>query len=246
MPFGQLSKGIGSPYKSERHNPELRKSERQTGPRGDEKAVFKRLEALHHVEESIRRFVERDLIALLRESRTLRAAAVEAGTIQLATNRVRIELGSRLAESRSGRSSVWIEFDQRHDALIAGIDGPGWLPRLTDEQSRVLGIALVGLFKMCAVDWVRALPETRPRAGEGVPEPAGVIEAPDDDLPRLRDRFHVPAVRHDGEPALVSLLPLAGVSVTWKRWVEAWQREQAGARHPSRFLKGYTILGDRG
>jgi hypothetical protein len=35
------------------------------------------------------------------------------------------------------------------------------------------------------------------------------------------------------------------VSVTWKRWVESWQREQAGAKYPARFLKGYTILGHR-
>src|SRR5438876_11244753 len=57
----------------------LRKSERRAPGDADEKGAFKRLESLHHVEESIRRFVERDLIALLRESRTLRPAAIEVG-----------------------------------------------------------------------------------------------------------------------------------------------------------------------
>jgi hypothetical protein len=220
----------------------LRKSEHRAGagPRGDEKAAFKRLEALHHVEDSIRRFVERDLIALVHESRTLRDAAVEVGTIHLATNRVRIELRSQLVEPESARSRLWIEFDERHDALIAGIGGPGWLPRLTEEQRRVMSTALIGLFKMCAVDWVRVLPEMRPRSEDGGPDRADVVEA-QEDLPWLLDRFHVPAVRRDGVAA-VSLLPFRSVSVTWKRWVETWQREQGGAKHQARFIKGYTIL----
>ena len=40
-------------------------------------------------------------------------------------------------------------------------------------------------------------------------------------------------------PALAApaaaLYPFTSVVVTWRRWVEAWKREQAGAKHLARF-----------
>ena len=123
---------------------------------GDAKGAYKRLESLHHVEDSIRRFVDRDLIALLRESRTLRSASIGVGSIHVATNRIRIELRSSLTDDTS--PGLWIEFDELHDALIAGVAGPAWVNLLVDEQSRVLSMALIGMFKMCGVEWIRARP----------------------------------------------------------------------------------------
>jgi hypothetical protein len=221
----------------------LRRAERRGPGHGDEPTAFKRLEALHHVEESIRRFVERELIALLGQSRTLRGAAIEAGHVLVATNRIRIELLTAAASTETAadgkptttESGLWIELYYQHDALVAGVEGPGWLAGLIEEQVDVLNLALIGLFPMCGVDWVHAfpdphanahvratdyLPELAPVAGRGT----GTIEA----------------------AATTVLYPISRVVVTWRRWVEAWKREQSGARHPGRFIEGYTILpGDR-
>jgi hypothetical protein len=216
----------------------LRGSERRPVDNRDDKRAYRRLEALHHVEESIRRFVDRDFITLLAESRTLRAAAITAGELRLATNRVRIELRSALTED--SEEGPWLEFDERHHALIAGIEGPGWLDRLDEEQARVLGVAVVGLFKMCGVEWIRARPDTRSHAGRIVPELAGVAEGPASPIAYGPPGAELPA--DHAETPVTTLIPFRTVSVTWKRWVEAWQREQAGAKHPTRFLEGYTIF----
>jgi hypothetical protein len=261
----------------------LRRAERRGAGRsqGDKPTAFKRLEALHHVEESIRRFVDRDLIALLAQSRTLRDAAIAAGQIHLATNRIRIELRMTGAAAGSGSTSetetetatetghppvrqseaepagggLWIELEHQHDALIAGLDGPAWLPRLAPEQTRVLDLALIGFFKMCGIEWVRAVPDpnTRPRPHVSLPELAAVPVPDgsalaagggedDESLELERPRAPGTSARHEGPPATSLLYPFAGVVVTWRRWVEAWKRERAGAKHPARFVEGYTIL----
>jgi hypothetical protein len=228
----------------------LRKAERRARAQADEKGAFKRLEALHHVEESVRRFVERDFIALLDQSRSLRDAAIETGEIHLATNRIRVELRTSgpLAEASRPGAGVWIELDQRHDALIAAIEGPGWLQGLSDEQARVLTIATIGLFQMCGVDWVRVLPDPHPHSGTSLAElatvpSAGHLASADvtDEL-FVRERSGPAPAPADPTPAAIALFPFTAVLVTWRRWVEAWKREQAGAKHPARFLDGYTIL----
>lgn len=222
----------------------LRKADRKTRGDGDDKRAFKRLESLHHVEESIRRFVDREFIALLRGSRTLQASAIEVGAIHLATNQVRIELRSAVAGPKS--PGLWVEFDERHDALIAGVEGPGWLHRLSEEQARVLHMALVGLFKKCGIDWIRATPLLP--TGPGSPDPSTVAGIPPGTSPEgqdglnPRERGMLATTRGEGEPSGTTLLPFGSVAVTWRRWVEAWGREQSGAKHTARFIEGYTIL----
>jgi hypothetical protein len=247
----------------------LRRAERGGASQGDKPTTFKRLQALHHVEESIRCFVERDLIELLVQSRSLRDAAIEAGRIHVATNRIRIELritgasagsesgaeaehlGAGESEAESPGGGLWIDLDYHHDALMARVEGPAWLPHLTREQARVLNLALIGLFKMCGVQWVRAVPDPRSHSHDSLPELAAVpapggssrAEGEDeDDEARERQRPSHAAPEYGGPPATTTLFPFAGVIVTWRRWVEAWKREASGAKHAPRFFEGYTIL----
>ena len=94
------------------------------------------------------------------DGRLLHTTAIEVGEIHLSTNRVRVQLRSYLDDPDS--PGVALEFDERHDALIAAIVGPGWLNRLSEDQTRVLNLALIGLLKKCGVDWVHATPAPRP------------------------------------------------------------------------------------
>ena len=102
---------------------------------GREQAALKHREALHHVEESVRRLVEREFAALLHESRSLGDWSIEPGSIHLATNRIRIEL---LAGERD-RPSLWIDLEERSGMLAAGVSQPGWLESLSLDQRRTLG-----------------------------------------------------------------------------------------------------------
>ena len=117
-----------------------------------EGAALKRREALHHVEESVRRFVERDLVALLHETRALGQANVRVGAIHLATNRIRIELLSGARDA----SGFWFDLEERFDVLAAGVSLPAWVAVLDDSKRHVLSGSLLGLYKMSGVSLVHA------------------------------------------------------------------------------------------
>jgi hypothetical protein len=115
---------------------------------GREKAALKHIEALHHVEESVRRLVEREFAELLRESRSLGDWSIEPGSIHLATNRIRIEL---LAGERD-RPSLWINLEERSGQLAARVSQRGWLEQLNREQRRTSADAVAGLYKISGVE----------------------------------------------------------------------------------------------
>jgi hypothetical protein len=75
--------------------PKLYKSLRRAERHGNQNAVRKLLAARHHVEQSVGRFIERELVALLRRSKGWAGLPIEAGPIHLATNRIVVELCCR-------------------------------------------------------------------------------------------------------------------------------------------------------
>ena len=100
----------------------LRRAERRALKTGDWHNARGHLESLHHIEEAIRRFAERELLAYINglpawEGRNLRLAAVEAGS-----NRVRIEL----ACPATGTDRLVISFDEQSGWLLAGAVDPEW------------------------------------------------------------------------------------------------------------------------
>ncbi len=106
-------------------------------------------EGLHHVEESVRHFVERDLIATLAASQTWgNTHTVASGEIHLATNSIRIELCCPAL----GGEPVQLEFANRAGRLVAGIDEPGWLITLPPSQREAFHDALAGFWKLSGVE----------------------------------------------------------------------------------------------
>ncbi|MFO0951946.1 MAG: hypothetical protein U0835_12495 [Isosphaeraceae bacterium] len=129
-----------------------------------EKTALRRREALHHVEEALRKFVERELLTLLRGSRGLGGSVLILGETVLATNRVRLEL-IRREDGHDEPHPLVIDVEERSGRLVAGVHEPGWLDRLTSEERVTLADALAGLFKKCGVDLVQT-------PGEVVPGPS--------------------------------------------------------------------------
>jgi hypothetical protein len=163
---------------------------------GREQAVLKHREALHHVEASVRRLVEREFAALLHESRRLGHWSIGPGSIHLATNRIRIELA---AGNREG-PSLWIDLEESAGILAAGVSQPGWLESLSADERTTFGDAVAGLYKISGVERVHtpgdrlSISQVTPVVAGGVPVPLGSID-------------------------------FANVVIPWRAWVEAWEGE---------------------
>jgi hypothetical protein len=176
---------------------------------------------------------------------------VTAGEIDLSSNRIRIELCCpELAEA-----STWVAFEELSGWLVAGVAAPGWLPRLSAERARTLTTALAGLYKKSGVDLIRQQIEaglgTAVRsydiADEGIvvwPGEGYACEAvyPLRDGPSIEPRT-IAGTCPVALPALeTSRLLFCDVPIFWERWVEAWEREQAGKGQPEPLLPGVYLL----
>lgn len=108
-------------------------------------------EQLHHVEQAIRFFVDRELISLLRHTNALGDFRVECTTIQTASNSLSIELEC------SGQldQPVQIRFQEQSGWLIATIAKSGWLSSIPAEQRRAMDHALEGFYRKGGIDLVR-------------------------------------------------------------------------------------------
>jgi len=124
----------------------LRRAER----RGRRRAARRHLDALHHVEESIARFAERELIELLRQSRGWDSLPLGVARVVLATNRIRIDLVN------PGRADepLGIVFDCRSQRILARVLPPAWLDALSEAQKTVLADALAGFCNLAGADAV--------------------------------------------------------------------------------------------
>jgi hypothetical protein len=206
----------------------LRRAERRAAKTANWGAARKHLDGLHHVEEAIHNFADRELLCYVNDtpawaSGPLRLAAVECGS-----NRVRLEL----ACPRVGTGRMSVTFEEQSGWLLAGTDDPGW--RLTEEQSAVLDLALTGFYKVAGVDLLRSDIES----ALGRPWPydvcdAGLVVWPDHDAEVLYDLNAEPEI----VPHVISGKPpeeLPTVSadrlifccrpVPWVDWVTAWEQ----------------------
>lgn len=124
----------------------LRKARRK----GRSRSARRAQEGLHHVEIEIRRFVERELLALLRQWSGWNALPITLGKVGLATNRIRIEL--RCPELPA--ESLWIYLDDRDNTLITWLDPPDWLDQLSNSRREGLTTALQIFFQLAGAQSV--------------------------------------------------------------------------------------------
>lgn len=165
---------------------------------GHDGAAARHREAIHHVEEAVRRLVERDIAALLNASRSLGDRVVEPGSIRLATNRIRVELIDRRGEG----PGLWVDLEDVAAALFAGIHRAGWLEGLDVRERRPLADALAGLYKIGGVQRIRPADD---RA-------ANLANCPNEKSPAL-----VPGP-----------VDFAAVEIPWGEWVAVWDAHAAG------------------
>jgi len=229
----------------------LRRAERKARASGNWQAARKHLQALRHVELSLRRYVERELLELLAQSKGWDGVAASVGEIRLGAHCVRIGLHCPSLSSRPLR----IALEVQSGWLLARVMPPGWADALLPQQRGVLGNALVGLYKTAGVEVLSeqvaaAFPPPVPAFAMS---PRGLVVWPDAALavemvyalqngallvPQLvmgTPRRWLPALER-------SQVAFREVPVPWQRWVEVWQQDQSGRGEPDEILPEVPIL----
>lgn len=182
---------------------------------------------VEHVAGSLQKFVEREMVALLLQSRAWRGVRVSAGPVHLATNRVAFEVAHADYPDRA----VLIEVRHHHGQLVARLRKTGWLEELGEDQVRVFATCLAALYKRADVDLVRE------QVLAGLPPPVASLEFTADAV-LVRPALHAATVAYrlgtdegDEHEALRGLV-FGRQRLPWAMWVECWRRDQEGAGHP--------------
>jgi hypothetical protein len=222
--------------------------------KGDDHDVAKHREALHHVEEAIWKFADRELVSMLNEAKPFRAHDVAVHDVELGSNRVRIVLA---CPSVDGEHAA-IVLDQQSGWLVAGVPQLGWIDRLADDQRAMFETALAGFYKLAGVELVREQLESLLRGRDDAAPPPydisdeGLVVWPGDGYESeavyaLNARELSPLLRGAPcdrvPPSLTGLHAVFGKEpIRWSAWTRAWEQLAAGAA-PPRIVVGPSLLG---
>ena len=205
---------------------------------------------LHHEATAVRHFIERELIAVLRESRTFRDYTITVADVELTTNRVLV----KIQETSMPDHPIELEFSEQSGWLAAVIRDTGWLDNMEPDDAQVFKAALTGLYKLAAVDLVReqiesqisiATPQT---PAEPIPSssiqvhpydigPSGLVIWPNgsyetelhyplDETPVTHPRPRFLARACGLNPLPIEALVFNYHVVEWDEWRQFWDNEQ--------------------
>ena len=229
----------------------LRYAERQARADGSWNSVRKHMQALHGIEASIGRWVEREFLELFAQSKCWQAPPVTLEVVRLGTNCVRLAIGCPGVAD----ADLHVVLEAESGWLVAGIASPGWTDRLLAHQRQVLATALIGLYKSAGVDLVRQQIEDQfapPMPGYDFAT-AGMVLWPEgeEDVEVLYDLHAGPWI----VPQPVRGLPRRGlpsverrqlvfseVPAPWDDWVAIWNRDVMGQGHPGESVAPVRVL----
>lgn len=211
----------------------LRRAERSARQTGNWKRVRQQLHALHHVEEAVRRWVQREFIALLNGSECWHAGPLAVEEIRLGTGSIQVELAC--PRLRSG--NMVLAFEVRAGWLLAGMVRPGWTTQVPRDSQSALAAALVGLYRSAGADLLRQQIEAElPTISSYDLVPEGILVWPDPDFQRevLYEMDYGPWIppqqvrgpRPRRLPALErERLRFGQLEIPWERWVVLWEQD---------------------
>jgi hypothetical protein len=233
--------------------PKLFTKLRRAAWRNDATAAARATEGLHHVEESVVTFIDRQLVSMLNESVAFRATDVASGHVDIGSNRVQFAL---LCPSVSPDAAT-IRFELQSGWLVASLRTLGWIGQLAPDQREIFEIALAGFYKLSAIDLVREQLEHALVESPGATAPPydvsdeGIVVWPGNAFDTeivyaLRSSRLAPTIRgasYDGplidlarRHALYGRVPLY-----WAKWSTTWQ-QIARSEAPSKVIIGPSLL----
>jgi hypothetical protein len=201
-------------------------------------------DALRNVEEAVGRFVTRDFVVMLNESRAWGGPQLSVGRVTLGTNRIRMEI-----IPAGGGEPAWLEWEDRSGWLVAGWASPGFLTGpggLKDGPLLTFTNALAYLYKRAGVDLVReqVRAELPKDAGDFDVGPSGLLVwyGSRESQPLLYDLTDPVNELHPRNPVdrKVTRGPILDATrlvfgrrqLTWADWTAVWQ---TGEHQPLRF-----------
>jgi len=225
---------------------------RRAAWRGDEKGIAKQHEGLHHVEEAIAKFVDRQLVSMLVEVEAFRASDVALSRIEIGSNRVQMTI----ACPSVGSAPATIRFELQSGWIVGGLAEPGWITQLDAAQRRIFEIALAGFYKLSGVELLREQLEQALKPDDGPTPPydiadEGLVVWPGDGFETeaiydLRATRLVPLTR--GAPYDGQLFDLGGrhalfgrEPLYWSVWATTWQQIARGEQ-PMPIIVGPSLL----
>ncbi len=232
--------------------PKLFTKLRRAAWRNDLGAIARQQQALHHVEVALEKFCDRQLVSMLVEVESFRAADVELAGIRAGSNRIELTLAcARLGEP------CMLRFELQSGWIVAGIAEAGWIHALDTEQRHIFEIALAGFYKLAGVAILREQLEHALRDGPDKPR----YDIADDGLvvwpqaafgtelvydlratklvPHARGAiYNGPRIDLGGRHALFGREPLY-----WSVWSTTWQQIQRN-EEPMPIIVGPSLLPD--
>jgi hypothetical protein len=208
----------------------LRQAERDAAVTGNWRAARVSRHALQGVEKSLRQLVTREMLPLIEPY--VGATDCRVGRVELASNRVRIEL----THTAHADEPAWLEWLEQNGWLIAGIHERGWLTRLDPAAQQAVATALAGLYKLAGINVVRE------QVRAALPAPVACFDLTSRDLVLWLNFRHGKAVCYDLEDLDGRLRPhtpegesapdwpvlhaedvlFDRVPITWQQWVASW------------------------
>jgi len=189
-------------------------------------------EALHHVNEAVQHFVERELISVLEATGSLEGMTLHVGDIRLSSNNLSVAIHADRLED----SPLVIVFQEQSGRLLTGILETGWLRELNAKQREHLAAALAGLYQQSGADLVREqivsclpLADLRYDIAERalVLWPDGDYETEIryelDDRTRIVPRPRSAAERFDLPVLSSERLLFSQGSIAWSQWCGYWE-----------------------
>ncbi len=222
----------------------LRKASRKAYWTRNWKTCSKYLSSLRQTSETIRRFVDRELLEVLHESRSWADRTVTTGEIRLGCNRILVELYC----PDFTQDSLWLAFEEQAGWLVASIHHRGWADHLSYQRRHTLASALAGFYKMAGVDLVRQQIEAQLEPGSPgyeITERALVVW-PRPNAPkcvyRLRDWPTLDDDTSEPAPEDRDRWVFAAVPISWRRWVVTWELDQLGGISKHQVLEDMVLL----
>ncbi len=157
------------------------------------------------------------MLALLHLSLEWQKKPLSVSDVALASNQVRIEF----RHADYPLANLRLAIAELDGLLVARVEDPGWLSRLTPGETRTLDRAITGLYKLAGVDVV----------GEPLAVlPAEALRTAIQDAPVLRMVPDAAALDATNGSAgwHSAALPFRRVPLTWAQWVDWWRRDRAG------------------
>ncbi|MBI3408789.1 MAG: hypothetical protein HY040_10570 [Planctomycetes bacterium] len=231
----------------------IRRADRRAYRGGNWRTSRRLREALHHIEDALHHFTDRELLPFLSGAKAWKSGPVHLESVEAGSNRIRLVLACPALRE----PHLELKFEELSGWLLAHVSRGGWLEKLEEGERNVFHCALAGFYKKAGVDLVREQIEASfgPRCPPYDVVHDGLVVWPGkgyeaEVLYNLRDGLLIHPRVVNGQatvelPVLdANRLLFRNQEVTWQDWVAAWESDQAGQGVPVYFdrLKPRTFI----